>query len=729
MQNYLSCKTLTGIIFLVLAQFVSAQSELDRKIDNLIRQMTLDEKIAMIHASGTFTSGGVPRLGIPELRMSDGPCGIRMEIKRENWDLVGWNNDNGTYLPAQTALAATWDTALARKFGDALGQESKIRGKHVQLAPGINIIRTPLCGRNWEYMSEDPYLISRMVIPVIEGMQSNGVAACVKHYALNNQEYERGTIDVYVDDRTLHEIYLPGFEAAVKEADVLTIMGAYNKYKGQHASYNEYLIQDVLESEWGFKGPVISDWGACHSTLEALYCGLDIEMGGRFESFDKFFLADPLKKEITRGKVNEKFIDDKVRRILYLVLKLDILNEPVFDTTGMYAKLATPERIAVSKKIAEESIVLLKNKDGFLPFDMTKIKSIAVIGDNATQKHSLGGGSTAMRARYEVTPLEALQKKLQGKVQINYAKGYVCPEPNWKRGFPPVTSLDTSNDSLIAEAVEAARKSDCVIIFGGLNHFWGNDSEGVDKPNMKLPYGQDKLIEEVLKANPNTVVFLLCGSPVELGSWYDNVPALLQNSYLGMEEGTALAEVLFGDINPSGKLTMTFPKKLEDSPAHAIGDYPGFWGRVNYKDSLYVGYRYFDSKNVEPMFPFGYGLSYSQFEYSGLTIPTAIKNQGEDYLVTFTLKNISKKAGKEVAQVYVRNIESSLKRPYKELKGFTKVELNPGESKKVTIKLDKRAFMFYNPDKKDWVAEPGKFEILVGASSKDIRLKAEAELQ
>jgi beta-glucosidase len=582
-------------------------------------------------------------------------------------------------------------------------------------------------------MSEDPFLVSSLVVPLVQGMQSNGIAACVKHYALNNQESDRGTIDVNVDERALREIYLPGFEAAVMEANALSIMGAYNKFRGQYASYNEVLVEDILKGEWGFKGPVISDWGACHSTLEAALCGLDIEMGTRGSSFDQYFMAAPLIKEINRGKVDIRFIDDKVRRILFLMFRINAINEPDFDTTGMYSKLAVPERVAVAKQIAEESIVLLKNRDDFLPLDLSKIKTLAVIGDNATRKHALGGVSTTMKARYEITPLDALQKKLEGKVLINYAKGYDVPEPKWRRGFSLSQNLssilDSVNEEYIKEAVEIAKKSDYVLIFGGLNHDRGNDSEGTDKPGMKLPYGQDRLISEILKVNPRTAVILLCGSPVELGDWFSNVPALLQHSYLGMEEGTAITEVIFGDINPSGKLSMTFPEKLEDSPAHAIGDYPGYWGRVQYKEGLLVGYRYFDTKNVEPMFPFGYGLSYTRFEYANLKLPSEIKMNDKEIMVSFEIKNTGKREGKEIAQVYIRDVESSLERPYKELKGFGKVDIKPGKTKKLTVKLDKRAFQFYDPEEMQWIAEPGKFEILIGSSSKDIWLKGETELQ
>jgi beta-glucosidase len=720
---------------LILSLFLqTSYTQKKNDLENLLGQMTLEEKINMIHASGIFISGGVARLGIPELRMSDGPCGVRMEIKRENWDQADWNNDNGAYFPSQTALAATWDTSLAGKFGTALGQESKIRGKNIQLAPGINIIRTPLNGRNWEYMSEDPYLVSSMVVPIIKGMQSNGVAACVKHFALNNQETDRSMIDVNADERTLREIYLPGFESAVKDADVLTVMGSYNKFRKQYATYNEYLVENILKGEWAFKGIVISDWGACHSTLEAALCGLDIEMGSnRGGSFDQYFMAQPLIQEIKKGKVDIKFIDDKVRRILYIMQRLNLLNESDFDTTGMYAKLAVPERVAVAKKIAEESIVLLKNTDNYLPLDFSKIKSIAVIGDNATRKHSLGGGSTTTKARYEITPLEALQRKLEGKVRINYAKGYEVPEPKWRRGpsFTQLLSeiLDSVNEACIKEAVEVAKKSDCVLFFGGLNHFWGNDCEGADKPSMKLPYGQDRLIREIVKVNPKTVVILLCGSPVEIDGWYSDIPAIMQYSYAGMEAGNALFEVISGEVNPSGKLSMTFPKKLKDSPDQAIGDYPGFFGTEEYKEGLLVGYRYYDTKKIEPMFPFGYGLSYTNFKYSELSLPKEINNNEDVVQVSFKIKNTGKFAGKEIAQLYVRDSICSVERPYKELKGFGKIELKSGETKTISIKLNKRTFQFYDAGNKKWTAEPGEFEILVGSSSRDIRLKGKIRMQ
>jgi beta-glucosidase len=710
-------------LFLVLNSNISfCQTGIDKKIESLLSQLTLEEKINMVHASGIFISGGVPRLGIPELIMSDGPCGIRMEINRNNWMPSDWNNDNGSYFPSQTALAATWDTSLARSFGLALGEESKIRGKNIQLAPGINIIRTPLGGRDWEYMSEDPFLVSQLVVPLIEGMQSNGIAACVKHYALNNQETERGSIDVYLDERTLREIYLPGFEAAIKKAGSLTIMGAYNKFEGQHATYNKYLIQEILKGEWGFKGPVISDWNACHSTMEAAKDGLDIEMGTRAKSFNDYYMAQPLLDSIKSGKISENVLDDKIRRILYLDFRLKLFNKPAFDTTGMYNKLATPDKSAIVKKIAEESIVLLKNTNNFLPINFSNINSIAIIGDNATRKQSFGGGSTIVKARYEITPLEAFKEKLSNKVKVNYAQGYKSPE---RLGWKFDTTRNNIDYNLLNEAVETAKNSDIVIFFGGLNHNPGCDCEGYDKPDMKLPYGQDTLLNRILKVNHNVIVVINAGSPVELGEWYSNIPSLLQCSYLGMESGNALFSIISGETNPGGKLTMTFPKKLADSPSESIGEYPGKNGKEIYKDSLMVGYRYFDTKNVEPMFPFGYGLSYTTFEYKNLQIPNTIKLSDEKIPVKFEITNTGKYVGQEISELYIHEIIPKVERPYKELKGFSKVSINPGETKDLIIYINKRAFEYYSVEKKSWVYDVGKFEIMIGSSSKNIKLTKE----
>lgn len=717
--------TVGSIITLLMISNISCSvndNQEEKKINELLQQMTLEEKIGLLHGNAKFSNGGIPRLGIPAFRMSDGPCGVRMEVNKDDWGSPNWENDKVAYFPALTALAATWDMELARAYGKALGEESRARGKHIQLAPGINIHRSPLCGRNWEYLSEDPYLISKLVVPIIKGMQSTGVAACVKHYALNNQEYLRDSINVECSERALREIYLPGFEAAVKEGEVLTVMGAYNKFRGQYASHNDYLINEILRNEWGFKGIVISDWNATRNTLQAAENGLDIEMGTNVDSYSKYYMSDPLLNAVKSGKVDVKLIDEKVKRILYVMMKLNILNEKPFDTTGMAANLVTPERVAVSRKIAEESVVLLKN-DGILPLDISNIKSIAVIGDNATRGHSLGGGSTIIKAKYEVAPLDGIKNKFGKKVTINYARGYKTAYFQWT----PDTTLNLFDEALMKEAVSVAKKSDVVLFFGGLNHNYGCDTEGADKPNMTLPYGQDKLIDAILKANPKTIIVMLSGSPVDMMQWVDKVPAILHNSYIGMEGGNAIADVIAGDVNPSGKLATTFPKKLSDSPAHSVGEFPGSNGTVNYKEGIFVGYRYFDTKNIEPLFPFGYGLSYTTYEYSGLKLPEQFED--DSIIVSFDVKNSGKFSGKEIAQVYIKDEEPSVEKADKELKGYAKVSLEAGESKTVSVTIYKKDLGYYDEQRRDWIIDPGKYQILVGASSRDIKLSGKVELE
>jgi beta-glucosidase len=533
-------------------------------------------------------------------------------------------------------------------------------------------------------------------------------------------------VNVEVDERALREIYLPGFEAAVKDAGVLTIMGAYNQFRGQHATYNNYLINTILKKEWGFTGVVISDWGATHSTMEAARGGLDLEMGTIKPTFDEYYMARPLLDSIKAGKLDETIVDDKVRRILRLMCRLNLIGTPPPDTTGMQAKLGLPQRAQVAQRIAEEGAVLLKNNNQFLPLDIHAIKSIAVIGANANLKHARGGGSTVVKARYEITPLAALKKMAGEQVQVTYAKGYQMTVANWGEYSPKKDKIDSA---LLKQAIKIAKQADVVIFVGGLNHDNHLDSEGSDKYSMKLPYKQDEVIADITQANPKTVVVLITGGPVELDSWVDKIPALLTTSYNGMEGGTALANILFGKVNPSGKLTDTWPYKLEDTPVAKLGEYPGTNGIVKYNEGIYVGYRYFDTKQVTPRYPFGYGLSYTRIEYSGLKVPKQISNLQRDINVSFTVKNTGSVAGKEVAQLYVSNPGCSIERPVHELKQFIKVDLQPGETKQVTLTLNKRAFQYYNVQQNDWVAEPGRFEIQVGASSRDIRLKADTELK
>jgi beta-glucosidase len=692
----------------------------EQRIDSLLSLMTLEEKVTMIHASSSFTSGAVPRLGIPEWTMSDGPHGVRKEHGR------GWVGSESpeyfaTYLPVGVSLASTWNPELGYAFGKVLGEEAKHRGKNVILGPGINILRTPLNGRNFEYLSEDPHLVSKMVVGYIKGVQDQDVAACVKHYLANNQEIDRNTVSVEMSERTLREIYLPGFVAAVKEGGVYTLMGAYNKFRGQYCSHHEYLINNVLKEELGFEGAVISDWGAVHNTMEALLFGTDLEMGtdlaqGEVKDYGKFFMGDTVISLVKSGQVEESLIDEKVRRILRVMYRTKIIGGGDRGT----GSFNTPEHQAAALKIAEEAIVLLKNEDNILPLSKTNMKNVAIIGANATRKQGGAGGSSQVNAKYEITPLQGIEKILFENVTVTYAEGY------------EVTKDGKATASKIKEAVEAAKKTDAAILVCGWIHgyidLWeGNafDAESVDKPNMYLPFGQDELINAVLKANPNTVIVIMGGGPVDMSKWEHKAKAILFAGYPGMEGGTALGKIIFGDVNPSGKLTMTFPKKLEDSPAHAIGEYPGKDNVVQYNEGIFVGYRYFDTKKVEPQFPFGHGLSYTTFLYENLQVT---KGDNQSVTATVTVRNTGSRPGAEVMQLYVKDIESSVERPDKELKGFQKVMLQPGESKDIIITLPVDAFRFFDEKKMEWVLEAGKFQIMAGSSSRDIRLTKEIEL-
>jgi len=709
MKKILSFILLTTLIS-ILINSCKTEESVDKKVEKLFSQLTLEEKISLIHGDTYFTTPAISRLGIPALHLSDGPCGVREENNPYDWNSANWTNDSTAYFPALTSLAATWNTDLATGFGIAYAEEAVARGKDIMLAPGLNIHRTPLNGRNWEYLSEDPFLTSHIAVNYIKAAQSKGIAVCAKHFALNNQEQDRGTINVEASERALREIYLPAFETAVKEGEVLSVMGAYNKFRGQHACENPYLLQTILKGEWGFRGLVMSDWGAAHNTIPAAKNGLDLEMYPKEGTKDTYYMGQLLLDSIKAGKLDPKVVDDKVKRILYVMAKLNLIGKPEPDTTGMAARLGTPDRAQTALKIAEESVILLKNEQ-LLPFNLKSFKTLAVIGDNATRKHAHGGGSTIIKAKYEITPLEGLQHKLGNSVKINFVQGY-----NVSRDRKAV------DQNLINEAVKTASSSDAVILFGGLNHEPGLDCEGTDKPDMKLPYGQDELIKAVLKANPNTVVVMIAGSPVDMGSWIKNVKGLLYTSYLGMETGTALAGIIAGDINPSGKLPYTLPVRLEDSPAYVLGEYPGKNGTVQYNDDIYVGYRYYETKNVKPLFPFGFGMSYTDFSYKNLKVVKTGKAESLVCTVTFDVLNTGKTEGKEISQVYVREMKSALPRPYKELKGFSKVNLKPGETKNVKVTMAQRAFQYYDPDKKQWILEPGKFEILVGSASDHILL-------
>jgi len=691
-------------------------STVETKIDSLISLMTLEEKVSMIHASSSFTSGGVERLDIPELSMSDGPHGVRHEHGRD-WVKDENVSDSSTYLPVGTALAATWNPELGYKFGTVLGSEANFRDKDVILGPGLNIIRSPLNGRNFEYLTEDPYLNSQMVVGYIKGVQEQGVAACAKHYIANSLEYEREKINVEMSERALREIYLPGFKAAVQEGDVATIMAAYNKFRGTYCAHSGYLLDEILRDELDFQGIVISDWNAVKNTMGAVNVGMDIEMGtdltmlGGVVDYGKFHMGDTVITLVQNGVIQESVVDDKVRRILRVMFRINKFGE---RQPGAYN---TKEHQEIARQIADEAIVLLKN-DNVLPLKKENIKKLAVIGANVDHKHAGAGGSSQVKAFYEITPLQGLQNLLSDQVSIQYSKGYEIKKDG------------SLNVQLINEAVKSVVEADAAIYVGGLIHGYSDewddnayDAEVVDKPDMMLPFGQDKLIQALLRANPNTIIVLVSGGPIDMRSWKNKAKGIVQFGYPGMEGGNALADILFGNINPSGKLPMTFPEKLEDSPAHSIASYPDENLLIDHKEGIYVGYRYFDTYKVEPAYAFGHGLSYTSFDYSDLTI----NKESDKVTVSLKISNTGQMEGAEVVQIYVKDDESSLERPEKELKGFQKISLKPGASSTITIELGKDAFSYYDDTKKSWVLEPGKFTILAASSSKDIRLTEEVE--
>jgi beta-glucosidase len=687
--------------------YLDARQPQEARVEDLLSRLTLAEKVALLHGDSKFTTAAVPRLGIPRRWLSDGPHGVREDIGPDTWKPAGRTDDFATCMPAQIALAATWNPALAQTEGEAIGQEALARGKQIMLGPGVNIQRTPLCGRNFEYLGEDPFLAGRMAAAYIRGVQSQGVASCVKHFAANNQELDRMTINVEMDERTLREIYLPAFQAAVQEAGVLAVMGAYNEFRGQHCAENDYLLNKILKGEWGFQGLVVSDWGGAHDTHEAAYNGLDLEMGTENRPYDDYYLANPFLAGLRSGEYPLSLLDDKVRRNLRVMFATH-----QFDVRAP-GSLNTAAHQATARQVAEQAVVLLKNEGAALPLDLSRIHSLAVIGENAVIHQAHGGQSSAIKAFYEITPLQGIIGRVGDRVNVTYAKGYGA------EGGP----------DLVPQAVRAAQQADVAIVFAGLGHEPHCDTEGTDRKDLRLPYGQDELIRQVRQANPKTIVALVSGSPVEMDPWLADVPAVLEAWYSGMEGGNAVARVLFGDVNPSGKLPCTFPKRLEDSPAHALKAYPGTNGTVRYEEGLLVGYRYFDTKEIEPLFPFGHGLSYTRFDYSDFKVATGAEAGGPLATVEFVLANTGDRAGAEVAQVYIHQSQPSLSRPYKELKGFRKIFLQPHERQTISIPLDRSAFAFYDPNQQGWLAEKGEYEIFVGSSSRDIHLTGKFTLE
>ncbi|ACL76783.1 glycoside hydrolase family 3 C-terminal domain-containing protein [Ruminiclostridium cellulolyticum] len=699
--------------------------QIDKKIDELLSMMTLEEKAGMCHGAGLFRTAGVPRLGIPPLVFSDGPMGIRNEFADDNWNTVGGNTDFVTYLPANTALAATFNRTLAESLGEVLGCEARGRGKDVILAPGVNIIRTPLCGRNYEYFSEDPILTAELAASFIKGVQRFDVAACVKHFAANNQETERLAVSAEVDELTLRELYFPAFEASVR-AGVLTVMTAYNRLNGTFCSHSRQLITEILREEWGFNGVVVSDWGAVHDTESPAIAGLDIEMNVT-SNFNEYFFAKPLINAIKDGKIPERMLDDKVRRILRLMFRLNM-----FSKDRKRGGFNLPQHQQAVLDAAKESFVLLKNDREVLPLNADGIKTVAVIGSNADKKHSSGGDSAAVKALYEVTPLSGIVMRLASGAKVTYYPG--CPdETHYKEEFHIPSNADEKTRADIEEkaraadedyrkiqmrledeAIQAAKTADAVIFIGGNGH--EQESEGRDRPDMALPYEQDKLLSRVLDANPNTVVVIISGSPVNMSGWIDKAPTVMQGFFSGMHGGTALAAVLFGDENPSGHLPFTIPLKEEETGASALGEYPG-GETVCYSEGLFVGYRYHDAFNIPPLFPFGYGLSYTTFSLANESF-RRLPCVGTEYEIHVDITNSGNRPGAQSVQLYVEP-EKKDGSPIRTLKGFEKTYLNPDETKTITFKLDERTFSEFRPHE-GWVFVPGNYTIHIGTSSREL---------
>ena len=730
LQAQAAAQTTTPAAIPADAPYKDARLPADRRVADLLSRMTLEEKATMLSGAGWMESAAIPRLGIPAIKMADGPLGVR------SWagssaitSLAGAPlKVFSTSFPSGVAMAATWDTELVQREGQAIGQEVKALGRDMILGPTVNINRVPLWGRNFEGYGEDPYLAGRLGVAYVKGVQGEGVIPSVKHFDANNEEFERHRIDEQIDARTLHEIYLPAFKAAVQEGDAWTVMSAYNLINGVHCAENKALLRDILKGEFGFKGFVVSDWGSTYSTAPTVNAGMDLEMPGGPPA--KNWLADPkllergnsggwltadkVLAEVKAGKISEATLDDNVGRILRVTFLSGIFDHP--HAGG--GEVNTPAQAAVALKGATESIVLLKNAGALLPLDAKKLHSIAVIGPNVAVARTGGGGSSLIEPKYAIAPLDGIKKLAGSGVEVKYALGVGM------EGEDPAQDTPEARAAALKAAVDAAAHSDvAIVVVGRYNKI---EHEGADLKTMDLPAGQNELIEAVEQANPHTIVVLNTGNPVTMTRWLDKTPALVEMWYGGQEAGTALASILFGDANPSGKLPVSLPKEFKDSPAAA--NYPGENLHVNYAEGIYVGYRYYDTKNVEPQFPFGFGLSYTTFDYSRLALTPARSSGNQPIEVSLVVTNTGTRAGAEVVQLYVHDGHSKIDRPAHELKGFRRVELNPGDSKTVLFTLDRAALSYWSPEKKDWVAEPGTFEIQVGASSRDIRLKAPLEL-
>lgn len=710
--------------------YLDPDAPIEDRVEDALSRMTLEEKVGIIHAQSKFSSAGVPRLGIPELWTSDGPHGVRAEVVWDKWQTAGWTSDSIVAFPALTCLAATWDREMSALYGKSVGEEARYRKKDVLLGPGVNIYRTPLNGRNFEYMGEDPCLSSEMVVPYIQEVQKNGVATCVKHFCLNNEEACRHKTDVEVSDRALYEIYLPAFKAAVQEGGSWTIMGSYNLYRGQHACHNRLLLCDILKGEWGFDGAVISDWGGAHDTDEAIRNGLDLEFGtwtsrlAKYSEnpYDSYFLAGPYLERLRTGRVGEDELNDKCRRVLRTIMRTSMREGKPFGSKN------TPEHYAAARTIGSNGIVLLKNDRGLLPIK-PEVKKIAIVGENAVKMMTVGGGSSSLKVQREVKLLDGLRERAGENIEVSYARGYSGGKEFGQDGLSVEDiSDDRSPEDMIAEATRQASEADIVIFIGGLNKDKYQDCEDKDRLGLELPYGQDELIYALKEANPNLVVALVSGNAVAM-PWVDDVPAIIQTWYLGSEAGHSFADVVFGDVNPSGKLPFTFPVKLEDSPAHYNGKAFPNPGKNVYEEGIYVGYRWYENKNIKPLFAFGHGLSYTTFEYSDATINRKAIFHGGSAVVSVKVRNTGDRDGAEVVQLYISDTQSSVDRPEKELKDFTKVFLKAGQSTTVKFRISEDQLKFFDEAAHEWTAERGEFTAHIAAASDDIRASLKFNLK
>ena len=716
--------------------YLDETKPIEQRVEDALGRMTLDEKIAVIHAQSKFSAPGVKRLGIPDMWTDDGPHGVRPDVLWDEWVQAGQTNDSCVAFPALTCLAATWNPLMARLYGVSLGEEALYRDKDMILGPGVNILRTPLNGRNFEYMGEDPFLASRMVVPYVQGLQSKGVSACVKHYALNNDETYRHQVNVKVSDRALHEIYLPAFRAAVQQGGAWALMGAYNLYNGQHNCHNQILLNDILKRDWAFDGVVVSDWGGTHNMDEAVRNGLDMEFGtwtdgltmGATNAYDNYYLALSYKKAIQDGTYTQKELDEKVRRVLRLHFRTTMNRQ------RPYGSLCSDAHYDAARQIAEEGIVLLKNDNRLLPINARNAARILVVGENAIKPMTVGGGSSSLKVQREISPLEGLRSILTSEspnCKLDFARGYVGDTTSFYNNVKMNVDLTEYRQpqELIAEAVEKARQADYVVVFGGLNKSSHQDCEGFDREEYGLPYGQNELIEALAKVNDRLIFVNISGNPVAM-PWRSRVAAIVQGWYIGSEAGNALADVLVGKANPSGKLPFTWYDALDDCAAHALKTYPGTWRTDDskiideeYKEGIYVGYRWTDRQKKRPAFAFGHGLSYTTFSLSKAVADRKEMTLGDSIAFTVSVKNTGSVAGAEVVQLYVSDKKASVDRPLKELKAFRKVFLQPGESREVKLTIGRDALSFYDEATGSWKAEPGQFEALIGTASDRISSK------